>query len=184
MARPQTVTNEELLERIAAAVGDGPWTLTGAAEAAGLHPSTLIKRFGSREGVLLALSRRWVDALPTGPVGEDPYGELIAWVAALSVGDLPPAAVLARLDMLTEDLRTAELRDLLHLGWRRQIDHLAVLVGAAVDRGDLQTTATPDLVARLLVDTAAGALLRAAVAPDPAEADPCSAVHDLLEALT
>ena len=39
------------------------------------------------------------------------------------------------------------------------------------------------LVARLLMDTACGALLRAAVAPDPHQADPCTAVHDLLEAL-
>ncbi|MEJ5914007.1 hypothetical protein WDV86_06170 [Pseudokineococcus sp. 1T1Z-3] len=47
------MTDEEVLDRISAAVGDSPWTLTGAAQAAGLHPATLIKRFGSREGVLL-----------------------------------------------------------------------------------------------------------------------------------
>lgn len=183
MARPRTVTDEEVLERISAAVGDSPWTLTGAADAAGLHPSTLIKRFGSREGVLLALSRRWVDALPTGPAGEDPHGELMAWAASLSVQGLGTAAILARLDMLAEDLRAPELRDLLHEGWQRQIDHLAVLVQAAVDRGDLHTTTAPVLVARLLMDAASGALLRAAVAPDPAQANPCTAVHDLLEAL-
>lgn len=178
------MTDEEVLDRIAAAVGDSPWTLTGAAEAAGLHPSTLIKRFGSRDGVLLALSRRWVAAVPTGPAGEDPHGELVAWAASLSVRGLAPAAVLARLDMLAEDLRTPELRKLLHQGWRRQIDHLAVLVQAAVDCGHLQTTTPPALVARLLLDTASGALLRAAVAPNPTDADPCTAVHDLLEALT
>lgn len=178
------MTDEEVLERISAAVGDSPWTLTAAAQAAGLHPATLIKRFGSREGVLLALSRRWVEAVPNGPAGEDPYAELMAWADSLSVRGLGTAAVLARLDMLAEDLRTPELRDLLHQGWQRQSDHLAALVQASVDRGDLRTTTPPALVARLLMDTASGALLRAAVAPDPAEADPCTAVHDLLEALT
>ena len=85
--------------------------------------------------------------------------------------------------MLAEDLRNRELRDLLHLGWQRQRDHLTVLVEAAVDRGSIRVTTPPRLVAQLLMDTASGSLLRAAVAPDPAEADPCAAVHDLLEAL-
>ena len=85
--------------------------------------------------------------------------------------------------MRAEDLRNRELRDLLHLGWQRQRDHLTVLVEAAVDRGSIRVTTPPRLVAQLLMDTASGSLLRAAVAPDPAEADPCAAVHDLLEAL-
>ena len=185
MARPRTSTDTEILERIAAAVGgsDSAWTLAGAARAAGLHPAPLIKRFGSREGVLLALSRRWVDAVPTGPAGGDPYAELMGWAASLSVSGATSAGVLTRIDMLAEDLRNRELRDLLHLGWQRQLDHLAVLVEAAVDCKRLRVTTPPRLVARLLMDTASGALLRAAVAPDPAEADPCTAVHDLLEAL-
>jgi AcrR family transcriptional regulator len=185
VARPRTSTDAEILERIATAVGgsDSAWTLAGAAEAAGLHPSTLIKRFGSREGVLLALSRRWVDAVPTGPAGCDPYGELMAWAASLTVRGVTSSGVLARIDMLAEDLRNGELRDLLHLGWQRQIEHLTVLVEAAVDHGSLRMTTPPRLVAQLLMDTASGALLRAAVAPDPAEADPCTAVHELLEAL-
>lgn len=185
VARPRRSTDAEILERISLAVGssDSGWTLAGAAAAAGLHPATLIKRFGSREGVLLALSRRWVDAVPSGPAGEDPYAELMAWAASLSVRGVTSAGVLARIDMLAEDLRNRALRDLLHLGWQRQLDHLTVLVAAAVDRGSLQATAPPRLVARLLMDTASGALLRAAVAPDPTEADPCTAVHELLEAL-
>ncbi|MEG9225985.1 hypothetical protein [Aeromicrobium sp. Sec7.5] len=186
MARPRTSTDDEILERIATAlqVSSNGWTLAGAAAAAGLHPATLIKRFGSREGVLLALSRRWVESVPTGPAGPDPHAELLAWAASLSVRDVSSAAVLARLDMLAEDLRSGELRELLHLGWQRQLDHLTVLIEAAIDRGDLRVSTAPRLVARSLMDTAAGALLRAAVAPDPADADPCSAVHDLLESLT
>ena len=144
----------------------------------------MIKRFGSREGVLLALTRRWLDAVPTGPAGCDPCAELTAWAASLIGRGTSSAGVLARIDMLAEDLRNRELRDLLHVGWQRQLDHLTVLVEAAVDRGDLRVTTPPRLVARLLMNTASGALLRAAVAPDPAQADPCTAVHDLMEAFT
>ena len=185
MARPRTSTDAEILERIAAAAGgsDSAWSLGAAARAAGLHPATLIKRFGSREGVLLALSRRWVDAIPTGPAGCDPHAELMGWAASLSVRGASPAGVLGRVGMLAEDLRNPELRGLLHLGWQRQLDHLTVLVQAAVERGDLRMMTPPHLVAKLLLDTASGALLRAAVAPDPAQADPCTAVHDLLKAL-
>ena len=93
------------------------------------------------------------------------------------------AAQTARASRSSEDLRNPELRDLLHLGWQRQLDHLTALVQAAVDRGDLRMMTPTHLVARLLLDTASGALLRAAVAPDPAQADPCTAVHDLLKAL-
>lgn len=162
---------------------DSAWTLAGAAQAAGLHPATLIKRFGSRQGVLLALSQRWVDAVPTGPAGCDPYAELMVWAASLSVGGATSAGVLARIDMLAKDFRNRELRNLLHLGWQRQLDHLTVLVEAAVDRDRLCVTTSPRLVAQLLMDTACGALLSAAVAPDPAGADPLTAVNDLLEAL-
>jgi AcrR family transcriptional regulator len=185
MARPRTLSDAEILDRISAGAGrsDSAWTLAGAAEAAGLHPATLIKRFGSREGVLLALSRRWVDSVPAGPAGPEPLAELMAWASSIGVSGLTSAGVLARLDMLAEDLRNAELRDLLHLGWQRQLAYLTALVTAAADSGELHVTAPPQRVARLLMDTASGALLRAAVAPDPAAADPCTAVHELLEAL-
>ena len=66
--------------------------------------------------------------MPAGPAGCNPYAELMAWAAALSVRGASSAAVLARIDMLAEDLRNRELRELLHLGWQRQLDHLTVLV--------------------------------------------------------
>lgn len=179
------LSDEEILERISTVVeeSDSAWTLSAAARSAGLHPSTLIKRFGSREGVLLALSRRWVDSMPSGPT-DDPHAELLAWVASLSVGGFTSARVLARVDMLAEDLRNQELRDMLHLGWQRQLGYLTALVEASVAAGALRSSTPPRLVAQLLTDTACGALLRAAVAPDPTDADPCTAVRDLMEALT
>lgn len=81
-------------------------------------------------------------------------------------------------------MRNQELRDLLHLGWQRQLDYLTVLVEASVASGAMSLSTHPRLVAQLLTDTACGALLRAAVAPDPIDADPRTAVRDLMEALT
>lgn len=184
--RPRTSSDDEILSRISEALeqSDGPWTLVGAAEAAGLHPATLIKRFGSRHGVLVALSRRWLDHLTAEPLPDDHHAGLLAWADSLSTRGSTPANVLARIDMLAEDMRDPELRLLLHAGWQRQLERLTTLVAGAVQQGRLRTTTRPDVLARLLADAAAGALLRAAASPDPADADPCVTVHDLLEALT
>lgn len=58
--RLRTLSDEQVLERVGAALGQSgsAWTLAGAAAVAGLHPATLIKRSGSRHGLLVALSRR------------------------------------------------------------------------------------------------------------------------------
>jgi AcrR family transcriptional regulator len=184
--RPRTSSDDEILARVSDALelSDGPWTLAGAAAAAGLHPATLIKRFGSRRGVLLALSRRWFDQLPTGPAPDDPYAELLAWAESLSTRGSTPERVLARIDMLAEDLRDPELRLLLNAGWQRQLEHLTRLVAGAAEQGRLRTTIPPETAAQILMDAATGALLRAAASPCPRESDPRTSVHHVLEALT
>ncbi|QUH02820.1 TetR/AcrR family transcriptional regulator [Saccharopolyspora erythraea] len=65
--RPQAFTDDELLDAAAATVDDlGPTRLTLAdvAERTGASPATLVKRFGSKKGLLAALSARGADALP------------------------------------------------------------------------------------------------------------------------
>ena len=67
MVRPRTVTDETLLDAAAAAVAAvGPTALTLAeiGSRVGLSPATLVQRFGSKRGLLLALARHSADALP------------------------------------------------------------------------------------------------------------------------
>ena len=68
MGRPRTVADEEVLDAAAAAIGTtGPAAVTLAeiGSRVGLAPATLIQRFGSKRGVLLAVARYSVTTLPT-----------------------------------------------------------------------------------------------------------------------
>jgi len=185
VVRPRTLTDEQILDRVGAALGQSgtTWTLVGAAVAAGLHPATLIKRFGSRHGLLLALSRRWIQAIPTTASTPDAHGELLAWAASLSSGEETSAQLLARVDMLVEDLRDDELRALLHQGWTKHTTYLSDLVQRCQDHGHLSSRIPAEEIAHLLLDAAHGALLRTAVHPDPTVADPGRTLTALLEAL-
>jgi AcrR family transcriptional regulator len=185
MARPRTLTDEQVLDRISATFlqADTAWTLAGAAVAAGLHPATLIKRFGSRHGLLLALSRHWIQAIPTSVATPDAQGELLAWASSLSTGRESSAQLLARVEMLGEDLRDDELRLLLHQGWTRHISYLSDLVQRCQDHGHLASRLPADTIACLLLDAAQGGLLRAAAHPHPAQAHPGRTLTALLEAL-
>lgn len=185
MGRPRTLSDEQVLDRVGAALGQSgtAWTLAGAAAAAGLHPATLIKRFGSRHGLLLALSRRWIAAIPTAATTPDAHGELAAWAASLSIGQDGSAQLLADVEMLVEDLRDEQLRALLHQGWTAHTAYLADLVRRCQDHGHLRSVLPAEAIARLLLDAAHGALLRAAAHPDLTRAQPGHAVTDLLEAL-
>lgn len=185
MARPRNLSDAQLLDRIAETLGtaDNTWTLAEAAAGADVHPATLIKRFGSRHGLLVALSHRWIEAIPTEPLTADGRRELMAWIDALGDDSTSHAQVLTRLDMLLEDLRDPELRALLDLGWDRTITYLSALIVHARHERRLAGDIGAEQVARLILDTAHGGLLRSAVAT-PGSADPAQSTRTLLEALT
>jgi len=182
VARTRTLTDEEILDRVGAALGDAEatWTLAGAAASVGLHSATLIKRFGSRHGLLVALSERWMESQPTSPTTADPYRELMAWAESFSPAGVTGAQLLTRVDMLVEDLRDPELRALLHVSWQRNLRYLTELIDLSQEAGQISSAAPSKTLAQLLLDTAHGGLLRAAVDPDPTDTTPVKA---LLEAL-
>jgi AcrR family transcriptional regulator len=69
MARPRGIADEELLAAAQALlyeVGPAAFTLEKAAARAGVSAATLIKRFGSKRQLLLALNRRWVASIGPG----------------------------------------------------------------------------------------------------------------------
>ena len=59
MGRPRTKSDAAVLEAAAVVFGrTGPsFTLADVAKEAGLAPATLVQRFGSKRGLLLALSK-------------------------------------------------------------------------------------------------------------------------------
>lgn len=186
MGRGRTIDDDQILELVGGALGDvdNTWTLAAAATAAGLHPATLIKRFGSRRGLLLALSRRWVGSIPSGPTSEDAYQELLGWADATSTRGVSPDQMLIRIDALVEDLRDPELRELLHQGWQHTIEYLTAVIDRARQDHQIQAGLASETLACLLLDTAHGSLLRTAVDSAPADTEPFFSARALLEALT
>ncbi len=170
MARPRLVDDSDLLDRIASgsAFRSGSWSLQEAAREAGVHPATLIKRFGSRSGVLLALSRLWIERIPSSPVSNDPQAELRAWVDS-SMAPQAPTDARAGIAMLIEDLRNPELRLLLEQGWQRELSYLEALLTIVLR----PTAPDPPSVARLLLDLANGMRLHnAASSAEPTDTRP------------
>lgn len=162
MVRPRRDEQDVLLDRIASALEARQelrrWTLADIAPAAGLSPAGLIKRFGSRRGLIQALSRRWIDAIPDGPLGRVPAEqELREWVAGRDGTD-DPHAVASGLVHLIDDLMDPDLRLLLAEGWEKEIRYLAALIVQL----DLPRVRDPDVAAAILFDALNGAMLRGA----------------------
>lgn len=166
MVRPRRADDDELLSRIVTALEQradtSVWTLSDVAPAAGMSPAGLIKRFGSKTGLLRALTRRWVDSIPQRlPEGADAALVLEEYVSAQFGARSPDGALFALSEILGE-LRDPELAVLLAEGWRRQAAWLALLL----DDLKLPQLADPDVGATLLLDALHGGLFRAAVGSD------------------
>lgn len=169
MARPQTVSDKELVTRIASflAAREWPassWSLAEVAPAAGLSPAGLVKRFGSRAGLLRALGANWIESIPREPAGElAPLDELRAF-ARNSFAAQSPAAAVAGLNDLFADLADDTSAALLREGLALQQRYCAQLL-AALDQPQI---AQPERAAEVLLDALYGALIRHAAGDDTA----------------
>lgn len=181
MARPRQNSDEELLHRIEAALSRRTslkrWSLADVAAEIGVAPATLVKRFGSRHGLLVALTRRWVDSTPAElPADVPPRQAVLRWVEDSFAVPSDRRAAVANLQLLVEDLADPVLAGLVGDGWTRQIDLLARALAAdpASSQGDTRQLAV------LILDVLNGAQLRAAAGERTA---PRQAVERLLEVL-
>jgi AcrR family transcriptional regulator len=119
MARPRTVPDEAILAGAAAAVADfGPndVTLAQIGERVGLSAATLLQRFGSKRGLLLALARRGADALPAhlsaARSAEQPVEALIEAYAAIAAQVRSSTEFANHLSFLLLDLSDPEFREI------------------------------------------------------------------------
>ena len=172
MARPRTLPDADVLAAAARVVGRrGPAGLTLAAVGAecGLSAATVVQRFGSKRGLLLALSAH----------GRDDVAALFA--AARERQPSPRAAIVAALCALCASITTREQLanqlaflqlDLVDADLQRlALDHaqamrreLAALVADAVAAGEL-TARDPETAAHALHVTYNGSLLTWAIDP-------------------
>ena len=172
MPRPRTIDDDAVLDAAAKLIGRvGPAKLTLAHVAAesGLAPATLLQRFGSKRGLLLAVARR---PARFGPVfdaaraGEPTrLGALVAALVALTRPVRTPETLANSIAFLQLDLADPEFRAetlAFFAGLREQVE---ALLREAAARGEL-AVADPAALASTLVTTYNGALITWAVLRD------------------
>lgn len=173
MARPVETDDDELLDAADRVLTQGPsaFTLAKAAERGGVSAATLIKRFGSKEGLFLRLSQRWVASLDgllqdSAAAYVSPLARLRA-VALHSYPDLDhPATASKQLAALAVDLQNDDMRELLHDGWGHVRRHLERHAADAVSAGELAGSPPPEQLARIIFTAMEGGCLSWSVHPE------------------
>ncbi|PXW35233.1 UNVERIFIED_CONTAM: TetR family transcriptional regulator [Williamsia faeni] len=174
MARPRLTTDTALLDAAAAVLaqtGSAGFTLELAGQQAGVSAATLVKRFGSKRGLLIASSQRWIDSIDPDP-GSLPGETPLATLRRLSVRSYTdhsrPDDAANHVSSLAADLGDPELTRLLALGWHRKRSQLERLISRAIDAGELPNAPTPATAARTLFSLLEGSFLGWTVDPDGA----------------
>jgi AcrR family transcriptional regulator len=117
MARPRTVSDAEVLAAAAAAVasvGPARLTLAEVGVRVGLSPATLLQRFGSKRGLLLALARAGAETMParlrTARGAAQPAAALVEVFAEMADGVRTSAEFANHLGFLLLDLSDPEFQ--------------------------------------------------------------------------
>ncbi|GAA2904787.1 TetR/AcrR family transcriptional regulator [Streptosporangium fragile] len=191
MARPRTTSDEAILKATVRAIGRygvSGLTLAAAASEAGLSPATLVQRFGSKRGLLLAVARRnEADAEElfkrARQKHDSPLAALHGTLTELAEGVRSPEELANHLGFLQLDLTDAEFRQYTAGQARRLHEGFAGLISEAVAAGELAAEADPARLARSVQITYNGTLILWAMAPEGALTDVLRAdIDQLLQA--
>ena len=165
-----TVTNEQIFvsaSRTLARVGPLRVTLNDVASDLGISAATLVKRFGSKHGLLVAVNEyeaSKVEEFFTEIVAthESPLGALYAFIAALSSDVSSPAEMANHVAFLHLDLSDDALHYHAVRFARSMRTGIASLLERAVERGEL-IECDVDGLARAVQTTYNGALIMWAI---------------------
>jgi AcrR family transcriptional regulator len=169
-ARPRSVSDEELLQAAARAVsrvGPARLTLADVAREAGVVPATLVQRFGTKRGMLLALVRLGGaaegDQMAAIRAAHPSPLDAVYAVAECLAGMAPSPEELANhLSFLVIDLTDAEFH---HFALEHARSFHAAMKGLlddAVTAGELKACET-DGLARVVQETVQGSLVAWAI---------------------
>ncbi|MFG1703055.1 TetR/AcrR family transcriptional regulator [Nonomuraea sp. M3C6] len=186
MGRPRTTSDEAILQATARAIGrhgTQGLTLAAVAQEAGLSPATLVQRFGSKRGLLLALAGHSTQTvrLPFQRARlehRSPIEALRAAVVNLSEGASTPEELANSLGFLQLDLTDPEFRAHAAAHARRTRDEIAALLAEAVAAGELAGGTEVGRLARAVQVTYNGVLILWALTGEGALAD---AMRDALD---
>ncbi|MGP3683442.1 TetR/AcrR family transcriptional regulator [Streptomyces sp. IBSNAI002] len=165
MGRPRRVEDEVILRaaaRVMGRVGPGGLTLAAVAGEVGLVPGTLVQRFGSKRGLLLALAdQSEKDAGEmTGRVRQS-YDSALAALAALTVESVAamatPESFAHHLAFLCTDLVDPQLYERALAVHRTQRQGVEELLAEAAGAGELRAGTDSVALARTVQAVIAGA---------------------------
>jgi AcrR family transcriptional regulator len=168
--RPRTVADEDILEatgRIIGQLGPTRFTLADVADEVGLSPATLVQRFGSKRGLLLALagsSVAYVDACFAAIRAESssPLEALLTSATHMARMVESPESLANHLAFLQIDLSDPEFHKLASENARLIVAGYKALIDDAITAGELQPTDTARL-ARAVDAMSGGSLIAWAI---------------------
>lgn len=168
MPRPRTVEDRAVFDAVfdlIGRIGPGQLTLARVAGEVGLSPATLVQRFGSKRGLLLAAARNGASSSGDrfdGSADDSPLAALVAGLQAMTTWVATPEALANNLAFLQIDLCDPEFHDLALSGARRLRERLKELLDEAVETGELRSCDTGRL-ALAVQNTYNGALITWAI---------------------
>lgn len=170
MPRPRTIDDEVVLRATAqlmGKVGPAKLTLARVADEVGLSPATLLQRFGSKRGLMLAVSEfgagAWPDTFTSARERHDsPLAALEAALTGLTASVSTPEAMANSLAYLQIDLSDPDFHRLADDGMRQMRQRVRGLLDEAVEAGELGATDTERL-ATAVITTYNGALITWAI---------------------
>ncbi len=175
--RPRTVSDEEILAAAGAVVarlGPTRFTLAHVAKEVGLSPATLVQRFGTKRGLLLALARSGVEGVKecfaaVRGAHRSPLAALLSAATEMTRHVKSPEELANFLSFLQVDLSDAEFHRLSLENSKRIHAGYGALLDEAVASGEIAPCDTKAL-ARAVGAVAGGSLLGWAIHRDgPAE---------------
>ena len=167
MARPRSVSNDEVFaaaHRAMSRLGPGELRLVDIADEAGVTPSALVQRFGSKRALLLALARAWSGSAP-GFFGElrerhpEPLTALRRYAECVAQLARSPAAFSRSLAYLHIDLTDDDFRETLQRHASETRRELEALLREAASSGDLAEDVDPVALARTVETVLAGSMI-------------------------
>ncbi|MDQ1519233.1 MAG: hypothetical protein QOI55_306 [Actinomycetota bacterium] len=171
MARPRTISDDEIVAATVAAIEQhGPGlTLAEVAAQAGVSAAALVQRFGSKHALLVAVGRRaqaGIDASMAAAVAQpgSPTGALLDLLAGYVAGISSPEVLANHVAFLQLDLVDEELREQAKLQARAVERGIRRLLDAAVEAGELGTGVDTRRIAEALHTAYNGALVTWALA--------------------
>jgi AcrR family transcriptional regulator len=165
--RPKKTSDAEVFaaaHRVMSGLGPAQWTLGDIAAEAGLTPGALVQRFGSKRGLLLALTAKVAGAVPEmfaelRAAHPSPLAALRAYADCMAQMGESPGAMAHHLAYLQLDLTDPDLHKHVRAQAIATRAALGALVAEAVVAGELVPSVDTAALARAVEVTLGGSLL-------------------------